>query len=536
MGHGKETPRQKMIGMMYLVLTALLALNVQKEVLNAFVIVDKGISKMNENYAINNKEIYNAFDQALIEKPAKAKKWHAIALKVKQKADDTYGSIQEMKLKILKTANEELAVKDGVITPELINGKENTDKPAQVMIVEGNGKKLKAMIEDFRKYALEQIDPKAEGLIKALKTGLNTDDPEAVDGKLESWESEHFEHLPLMGVITIMTGLQSNIRNAESDILRYMYTMIDKGTFKFTSLEATIISNSNYIFLGNEYQAKVFLAAFDTSQNPSIFLGPCDSVRGEDGYVYSLKKGYKYDSIPIKKGKGIYTARGSAIGDKSWSGVIKLKAPGGGEDIIKPFKASYRVEAPMLVVSPTKMNVFYLGVDNPVEVSVPGVGADKVFPTITNGNIVKDGKGWIVRPAKSGEAQIIVKAEIDKVKKDMGMKPFRVKIVPDPVAKVGTIKGFGSIEKSMLLAQGGVMAEMENFDFDLKFTIKEFKVSVNVGGFANEKVSKSKEFTKEQYALIKNANKGQKVYIEEIKAIGPDGSVRPLGSIAITIK
>jgi gliding motility-associated protein GldM len=536
MAHGKETPRQKMIGMMYLVLTALLALNVQKEVLNAFVIVDEGISKMNENYELNNKDIYAAFDQALVEKPAKAKKYHAIAYTVKQKSDEIYEAIQDMKLKILATAKEELAVKGRVIDPEKINGKDNMDKPGQVMIFEGNGKKLKGMIESFRKYAVDQIDPKAVGLINALNSGLNTADPPSKDGKLESWESEHFQHLPLAGVITIMTGLQSNIRNAESDILRYLYTMIDKGTFKFTSLEATIISNSNYIFLGNEYQARVFLAAFDTTQDPTIFLGPCDSVRGEDGYVYSLRKNYKYDSIPVKQGKGIYKARGSAVGDKSWSGVIRLKAPGGGEDILKPFKASYRVEEPMLVVSPTKMNVFYLGVDNPVEVSVPGVGADKIFPSITNGTIVKDGKGFIVRPVKAGVAQIAVLAEIEKVKKNMGAKEFRVKIVPDPIAKVAGIKGSGGIEKAVLMAQAGVAAVMENFDFDLTFKVTEFKVSVNIGGFSNDKVSKSNRFTTEQFALIKQASRGQKVYIEDIKAIGPDGSSRQLGSIALTIK
>jgi gliding motility-associated protein GldM len=536
MAHGKETPRQKMIGMMYLVLTALLALNVQKEVLNAFVIVDEGISKMNENYAINNRDIYSAFDQALVEKPNKAKKWHAIAYNVKKKSDDIYESIQDMKLKILAVAKEELAVKGREITPMLINGKENTDKPAQVMIVEQNGKKLKAMIEDFRKYALEQIDPKAEGLVKAINRGLNTEDPPTKDGKLESWESEHFEHLPLMGVLTIMTGLQSNVRNAESDILRYLYTMIDKGSFKFTSLEATIISNSNYVFLGNEYKANVFIAAFDTTQDPTIYLGPCDSVRGEEGYNYSLRKGYRYDSIPVKKGKGVYTARGSSIGDKSWAGVIRLKAPGGGEDILKPFKATYRVEEPMLVVSPTKMNVFYLGVDNPVEISVPGVGADKVFPNITNGTIAKDGKAFVVRPAKSGIAQVNVMVEIEKSKKNMGMKEFRVKTVPDPVAKVAGIKGAGGIEKAVLMAQGGVAAVMENFDFDLTFKVTEFKVSVNIGGFTNDKISKSNKFTTEQYALIKQASRGQKVYVEDVKAVGPDGSIRQLGSIALTIK
>jgi len=312
--------------------------------------------------------------------------------------------------------------------------------------------------------------------------------------------------------------------------------MIDKGAFKFTTLEATVISNSNYIIQGNEYQAKVFLAAYDTTQDPVIYLGPIDSTKGEEGYIYKLKAGYKYDSLPVKNGKGIYNVKATSIGEKILSGVIKLKSPEGGEDILKPFKISYRVAEPMLVVSPTKMNVFYLGVDNPVEISAPGVAADKVFPSINNGVIVKDGKQFVVKPSRTGTAQITVMAEIEKQKKLVGTKDFRVKTVPDPVAKVAGIKGAGGIEKAVLLAQAGVIAEMENFDFDLTFKVVEFKVSVNIGGFSNDKVSKSNRFTPEQFNLIKQANRGQKVYIEDIKAIGPDGSIRLLGSIALTLK
>ncbi len=536
MAHGKETPRQKMIGMMYLVLTAMLALNVQKEVLNAFLIVEEGLGKMNENYAENNQTMYTAFEQAYAENPSKTKKWRDLAMEVKKMADERYELIQDLKLKILQTGKEKEAIEGRKIYPDKIKAKENTDIPAQVMITEGNGKKLKAAIESYRKFLLDNIDPSYDILRKSIETGLNTNDPPPKEGKTESWESEHFEHLPLMGVITIMSGLQSNIRNAEADMIRYLYSMIDKGSFKFTSLEATVIANSNYIIQGNEYQAKVFIAAFDTTQDPTIYIGPFDSVRSEEGWEYKLKPGYKYDSLPVKNGKGIYTVKGTSLGDKVLTGIIKLKAPGGGKDILKPFKAQYKVAEPMLVISPTKMNVFYLGVDNPVEISVPGVPADKVFPTINNGTIVKEGKGFIVRPVRSGTAEVTVMAEIEKVKKNMGTKQFRVKIVPDPVAKVAGIKGAGGIEKAVLLAQAGVVAEMENFDFDLTFRVVEFKVSVNIGGFSNDKISKSNRFTEEQFSLIRQANRGQKVYIEDIKAVGPDGSTRILGSIALTLK
>ncbi len=133
-------------------------------------------------------------------------------------------------------------------------------------------------------------------------------------------------------------------------------------------------------------------------------------------------------------------------------------------------------------------------------------------------------------------AEITVIAEIDKVKRPMGTKLFRVRSVPDPVAKVNGIKISGPITKNIFLAQSGVVAEMENFEFDLSFKVTEFKVNTLIGGFLAEKVSKSNKFTDEQFALIKQTNKNQKVYIEDIKAVGSDGSIRQLANITLTIK
>lgn len=542
MGHGKETPRQKMIGMMYLVLTALLALNVQKEVLNAFVTVDEGLTKMNENYAKKNETLYKSFDQAYAENPSKAGPWLERAKKVKEQADLVYNFIQDLKIEILARAekgNDKVVKGKEVFTVE-IQGKENMDIPAEVMIVKGKGKALKSSIETFRSTLISFIDPKGGEKVKeAIEKSLNTDAPPVVDGKQESWESEHFEQLPLVGVITIMSGLQANVRNAESDILRYLYTMIDKGSFKFNVIEATVIPKSDYVIQGNEYQAKVFIAAFDNTKDPEIFIGPYDSVKNEDGsYRYTERANYKYESVPVKNGKGLIKRTGGAIGYQRMSGIIKLRAPEGGNDLYRPFKLEYQVAEPMLVVSPTKMNVFYIGVDNPVEISVPGVPADRIFPSISNGNIRKEGKGYIVNPSRAGQnAQVTVVAEVEKnVKKNMGMKEFRVKIVPDPVAKVAGIKGSGGIDKAVLMAQAGVVAEMENFEFDLQFKVTEFIVSTVVGGFTQDKPSKSNRFTTEQMNLIKGASRNQKVYIEGIKAVGPDGTTRQLGSIALTIK
>ena len=139
MAHGKETPRQKMIGMMYLVLTALLALNVQKEVLNAFITVDEGITKMNENYYEKNHKIYADFKQAVAEKPKKATKWNNIALQVKTKADELFDVIQGLKMEIVITADgkEAEAIKGKEMLPRKVKSIDNMEVPGNIMIVKG---------------------------------------------------------------------------------------------------------------------------------------------------------------------------------------------------------------------------------------------------------------------------------------------------------------------------------------------------------------------------------------------------------------
>ena len=200
MGHGKETPRQKMIGMMYLVLTALLALNVSKDVLNAFVIVDEGLSKTVENFYEKNDAIYKEFAQAAATNPKKAKKWSEKAEAIRNKANEINNKIQDLKIQIINLADKpgNLAVKDRTIITGNILSKDNADKPAQIMVGDNNngqGKELKKLIEEYREMCLKELDPKAEEVKAAIEKSLETKDPEAVEGKKESWESEHFEHM-----------------------------------------------------------------------------------------------------------------------------------------------------------------------------------------------------------------------------------------------------------------------------------------------------------------------------------------------------
>lgn len=535
MGHGKETPRQKMIGMMYLVLMAMLALNVSKEVLDGFVIVDEGVSKTTENFTQKNETLYGEFEKQATINPKKVEPLKDIVDEVKKRANELYEYMQDLKLQIVIASEGEgtEAIEGHHIHGELIGGKDNTSVPAIIMIGDNNdkeGKVLRGKIDSFRDFLLEHINEKHSNVKEAIEATLDTHDPPPKEGEIHSWESEHFEHLPLISVLANLSVLQANVRNAESDILNYLMAQIDAGSFKFNKLEATVIHNSNYIITGNEYKAEVFLAAFDTTQNPKVYIGRYDSTVSEGVVEYNMIG--KYDSLPVKNGRGIYVRPGSSTGFFEWGGLIKIKNSDG-TYTTKSFNKEYQVAEGSVVVSPTKMNVFYLGVENPVDISVSGVPKEQIYPEITNGSISPK-PPYIVKPKRPGNSIITVFAEIGGIRKKMESKEFRVKTVPSPVATVAGKKG-GAITKNELLVQSGVLAEMENFDFDLKFTVTEFTISTTIQGFVRFVPSSSNRITEEQRTLIGNLNRGQNVYFEDIKAIGPDGTVRNLPTIKFKI-
>ncbi|MEZ5012443.1 MAG: GldM family protein [Bacteroidales bacterium] len=223
-------------------------------------------------------------------------------------------------------------------------------------------------------------------------------------------------------------------------------------------------------------------------------------------------------------------------------GLINMVAPDGSTAncVSYPFDASYSVGAPNVVVSPTAMNVLYVGLDNPIDISVPGVGSDAISATMVNGNI-KRGKlekyrgEWIARPEVVGrEASINVSAVVNGERMRFPPYTFRVQNIPDPVAKFANVTE-GSVAKNVALAQPGVFAVLDGFLFDLEYNVTGFKMTVTQRGFDREAASNGARMTQEQRGLIESLNRGQKLYITEIKAVGPDGRSRNLPPVILTI-
>jgi len=552
MGHGKETPRQKMISIMYLFLTCMLALNVSKDVLNAFNMINGKLQKTNETFVSKNESTYAKLEQQAQINPAKAGMINEEAVEIQKEAQSLVDTLQYFKELIICTADGlvlENLQKDKlgrslienpdhpeemVLLENAVNSKDNKDIPAQLMVLEKRALPLKDKIVKFKETLLaSKLSP---ALKKVISEGLDTD-PRKVHGVKTPWENENFEHLPLIAAVTNMTQMQTNIRNIEGDAIKQLLDGISAADFKFNELDATCIPKSNYVMQGTPYQAEIFLAAFDTTAAPEVYIGKVDSVIKNGFKSYRIKGDSVKVEVNKSSGRAIYTRKDGSIGEKTYEGIIRIPKPGSTtEKIERYFKQSYIVAQPSLVVSPVKMNVFYIGVENPVAISVPGIPSSQLTASMSKGRIYRKGKDWVVKVSRAGKTSVRVSAKIDGKPKSMGSKEFRVKKVPDPVAIVAGQKG-GLISASLLQAAKYVDARLENFDFDLRFNITGFTISTKTpDGYTIDKKASGRKITSEQKQLLRNIRRGQKIYFEEITAKGPDGTTRQLGTAMFKVK
>lgn len=510
-GNCPETPRQKLIGMMYLFLTALLAINVSGELLNAFVLVDRSILRAKESVEAKIDYLYSDFASAMAMNETKVGPNYIKSQTIKEEADSLIAHLQDLKeLFVLTVDGPDYTIAD---YPSVAN----QDIAAQLMIAErgsARSKELKEKILHYRNLLKSFVEDSV--LLQNIDNTLNTNDPPMKDNVQKTWESEKFANLPMAASMALLSQIQTDVRNMQSDVVRYLYTKIDEGSFKFNSIEPLVIPRSDYIMRGGEYYAEVMMAARDTTQPPIV------RVDGQE--------------LTVHQGRGVLRIPATSVGKKTWSGEISVMRADGTFDT-RPISGEYLVAQPNVVISPTKMNVFYEGVDNPVEISAPGIPSENLKINISNARLVRQGADYIVRPnqgAAGRDATISVSADLDGKTQQLGTKVFRVKRVPDPVAKVNNQRG-GLIPKALLVAQMGIAADMENFEFDLKFRITKFTVSTIVNGYIVEHASRNTFFTDEQKDMLRRTSRGQKVFISDIEAVGPDGRPRSLGSIALVI-
>ncbi|WP_297097072.1 gliding motility protein GldM [uncultured Draconibacterium sp.] len=528
-----ETPRQKMINMMYIVLTAMLALNVAAEVLEAFRVVDSSLLQTLEAVDMQNAQIYSSFEQAYIENPTKVQEWKDKADQLKNKSEEMITYVSELKDEVVAYSGEKPVNEDNPMYEEgyyhtKVDGsvvevvkKDDLNGPSELMITQKRATDLKNKVAEYREFLSTLINEDDEDLRQTILSELRTSDPERgskAEGNYKSWESEHFEDKPLIAVMTLLSKIQIDVKNSEASVAKYLYAEIDEGSFKFNRLGARVIANSNVVLMGDEYKAEVFLAAEDTTQQPVIL------INGKE--------------VDVEDGKATFIGNTSQAGKFTWSGLIKYKTPGG---IIKsyPFEQEYQVSEPTVTMSATKMNVFYKGLKNPFDVGGGAIPNEDLEVQMTNGRVTKEGDAYMIVPTDLDEmgrnTKVSVYATINGSRRLIGTTDWRVKRVPDPVAQVNGISG-GDIRKEVLQIQDGILAVLEDFDFEFGYKVTQFTMETTSGGYTNRYPSNSNRFTTEQKNALRNVNVNSIVYIGDIKAVGDDGTTRDLDPISFKIK
>ncbi len=553
----KLSPRQKMIGMMYLVLIALLALNVSKTVLDAFSKINESLYSTTINFSNKNNEVYTQFEQAAQTNPGKAGPWRDKAMTVKKEADALVENLQRLKFKLVakgdkvvflenngnvveipeSTSFEDLGDNKYSQFVEIKNKKDRYESWNLMHNEDKEGEPLVNSINTFKNLLLSYTESN-NSITNSLNSTFDLSDVKIKksSGKI-SWLRNNFEDMPLIAAVTILSKIQTDVRNAEADVINYLKQEIDATSLKFTSAEAIQIAPSNYIFLGDTFKADVFIAAKDSIQNPVILLG--DYELGEDG---QYKMVGEYDTIPVKGGKGKYAIKTRTQGYKKWGGLIAMKTDAGTK--LYPFNGEYQVAKQTLVVSPTKMNVFYIlanyplpadALGNPVDISVPGISSDKLTAYCDNGKIIKKGGEWQVFPKKAGKANITVSAEIDGKRRNVGKMEFRVKHLPAPEVSIRSLKN-GEIRRSILSSNTAkLLAKLEDNDFDAKYTVLSFEMHCYKKGDPWDDASKSNKLTKDMRDVIKTLPLGSQITFKNILAKGP-GKKKYRRDLVVTLK
>ncbi len=532
----KETPRQKMIAMMYLVLTALLALNVSKEMLDAFLVVNESMESTIENFSDKIDNVYTEFNKQYKLNQAKVEPNFLKAQKAKMLTENLVDYIDSVKVALIFRSEGRLKTIEEARTTPLkdLKTKDKYTEPTRYFFgrsedgTNGEAGILKRKIDAFRTAMLEMMDEPLDSDRLGLITNAVYRD---ASGARQTWEQHNFYYTILAADITILNKLIGEIQSAQFDVAGYLFSDVTAEDFKFDDIAAKVISQNSYILKGQKYEAEILVAAYDTKQTPEVYLlEGVDKITEANKNRARLREG---DNGVVK-----LSLDGSQEGVKKYAGYVKMTNPNG-ETNEYPFSGEYVVAPPSLTVAATKMNVFYIGVENPVSISVPGIAAEKIKPIITEGCTLTadpNGTDWIVIvPRGIRTAIITAKADVGGKMEDMGSREFRVKRVPDPVAEVAGTKE-GVMDRNTLLAANAIIPSMKDFEFDLNFVINSFTMGTIINGDWIPKSTRGNRFTSEMTELIKNSRRGQKFFFENIQASGPDGTTRTLNAISLTIK
>ena len=546
-----------MINIMYLVLMALLALNVSAEVMDAFQTLDKG----NQNSIATVDEQIDETEASLKELLKDESKEDFRVLEpaiasIRQESENFTNYVNQLRDRLIDESgnnNGEVDEGDykeshGVVAPK---GKKNKDITTRILVQneqgtvkegEGEGEALKQRIIETRQklidtysallneYGVElfdldeaEVQSRIESVAMNMPFGIDDEAWRESNNKKVSWADYKFGHMPLAAVLPLMSQMQSDLKVSEANLVNDIVQMAGGKQIVFDKFFPVFQADKSYVIGGEKLNAVVSVGSYSSALQPEN--------------IDLRVNGQKLKINPDGTADFSLTASGSP-GPKTIKTYVKVTNPLTGDVVEQDGEFTYEIGTRSVAVSADKMNVFYMGVDNPLTVSAAGVSSNDV--RVNFGDAVQGSKTGAnsynvkgVRPTGAGATNITVTAN----GQTLGTFPFRVKPIPDPVPTMGGQQG-GDIANSTFRAQRGVFAELKNFDFDARCDIAGFQIlyiparedalvaSNGGGGFSGQAA-----------ALIGRAKPGDNYTFKNIKAKCPgDAAARNLGTMSFSIR
>lgn len=510
-----NSPRQKMINLMYLVFIAMLALNVSVEVLDGFDRIDTSLGTSADIMATRNRLVMEALTDYYGQNATKAEEWHRKGKTVRAMSDSLASHINALKQKMVREADG----RKGDINKT--RHKDDTEAASVIMLspVSGEGKKLRKALEAYRDTLAGWVEDagRQEIIVRTLSTT-------STDNK-RSWEASLFENMPLAGALTLLTKLETDVRSAEGEALESLLQQVDIGDTRVNRLNSYLIPESDIVMRGGKYNARIVLSAEDSTRRPQIVVNGERLDPGQEGF-FSLTAD-RTGTFPIEG----YVEWGDHSGSVSR----------------RPFSGSYTVVEPAATIAPVLMNVLYAGIENEVEISVPGYASRDIKATATNGSISPEGSRWLIRPEGTGkEVKVSVSVQTgDGALRHVADRAFRVRALPDPTPFIEfynadgqreIFKG-GRISKSALTRNIAVKASIDDGILDIPFRVTGFRTIVlDALGNAIPETSDGNHFSQRQIEQARRLKRGAYLYLSGLRAVGPDGVERELSVMELQIQ
>jgi gliding motility-associated protein GldM len=508
MAGGKQTPRQRMINILYLVLLGLIALNVPDNLLDAFKKITDSLDTSSGNVTKDVNDNFTAFENSTLkDQHDRAKPIYDTAKMAQAAAENLSSHVQSWRALLIKEG--------GGINPDIndVNARDNLDISDRLMIQDKRADSLKDLIIATRDRLISLLRPKDR---QNIDLSLNTEDPPAGVGRQQkSWEEAYFgEGVPLGATLTNLAKIETDAKNAENEVVKKILSEAQKAQVNLDKFAAVATAPTSYVLVGQAYTADVFLTAYDSKLNPTITVGN--------------------SPISVDAGKGHYAGDTRSPGPHTWSATVSFKDNDGKIQTYYTPQETYMVAVPSAVISPDKMNVLYIGLPNPISVSAPGVADKDIHVSISSGNITGSNGHFEANVTTIGTATISVSGLVGGKMANLKSLPFRVKRIPDPKAEFAGKAG-GSTSAANIRAQDRIFAILENFEFDAKFKVTRFTLLIaKPRQDAITMSANGNELTPQMKSVMNSVSPGTTVVFKDIIAVGPDGSQRGLDGIVFS--